>query len=247
MAFEELRVFPRGEKDDKETVDAMLLRLAVKLAEALMDNPNMNAEDGANVLLDGLVKTRIGSSVKPPAQLMAPDVRAALGDKIVWWGIEHGDWGTGDEEDAATVVELDAFVNGSLAALVGPSVGGERREVEAEGGEEKEGKEGGGGDSSIQNLTCGDEGGKLLADKREWIKEMMVVETLKEFAKCVGRNLDECKLMDGVEFDEKGHITKIEWSKKGLNGNLNKFKDWAKRMPRLQVLDLRDNRDLKGT
>jgi hypothetical protein len=121
--------------------------------------------------------------------------------------------------------------------------------LEAEGGEEKEGKEGGGGDSSIQNLTCGDDGGKLLADKREWIEKMMVVETLKEFAKCVGLNLDECELMDGVtrEFGKKGHITKIEWSDKGLNGNLDKFKDLATRMPRLQVLDLSRNRDLKGT
>ena len=49
------------------------------------------------------------------------------------------------------------------------------------------------------------------------------------------------------EFGEKGHITKIEWMNKSLNGNLDKFKDLAKRMPRLQVLNLSDNRDLKGT
>jgi hypothetical protein len=242
-------VFPRGEKDDKEKVDAMLLRLAVELAEALMDNPNMKAEDGANVLLDGLVKTRIvGSSVKPPAQLMAPDVRATLGDKIVRWGIEHDDWGMGDEEKAANVVEFDAFVNRSLTALVGPSVEGEGGGVEAGGGEEKEEKEGKGGDSSIQNVTYGVDGGEILADKREWIEKVMVVETLKDFAKCVGLNLDEHELMDGVEFDEKGHITKNGWSKKALNGNLDKFvEDLAARMPRLQVLDLSQNSALKGT
>ena len=75
---------------------------------------------------------------------------------------------------------------------------------------------------------------------------MMVVETLKEFAKCVGLNLDEYELMDGVEFDEKGHITKIEWGGKSLNGNLDKFKDLATRMPRLQALDLSENKALKG-
>jgi hypothetical protein len=170
-----------------------------------------------------------------------------LGDRIVRWGIEHGDWGTDDEEKAAKVVAFDDFLNGSLAALVGPSVEGQRGEGEAEGGEEKEGKEGGGGDSSIQNLTCGVDGGKLLAEKREWIEKMMVMETLKEFAKCVGLNLDECELMDGVEFDKKGQITKIEWKKKSLNGNLDKFQDLATRMPRLQVLDLNGNSDLKGT
>jgi hypothetical protein len=76
---------------------------------------------------------------------------------------------------------------------------------------------------------------------------MMVVVTLKVFAKCVGLNLDEHDIMDGVEFDEKGQITKIEWNNKGLNGNLDKFKDLATRMPRLQVLNLRNNSDLKGT
>jgi hypothetical protein len=209
----------------------------------------MKAEDGANVLLDGLVKTRIGSSVKPPARLMTSGDREKLGDRIVRWGIEHGDWGTDDEEKAATVVAFDAFVNGSLAALVGPSVEGERGEVEAGGGEEKEGKDGVGGcDSSIQNLTCGVDGGKLLADKREWIKKMMVVVTLKDFAKCVGLSAD-ADVMDGVtrEFGEKGHITKMEWKKRSLNGNLDKFTDLATRMPRLQVLDLSENRDLKGT
>jgi hypothetical protein len=99
----------------------------------------------------------------------------------------------------------------------------------------------------IQNLTCGDDGGKLLADQREWIEKMMVVETLKDFAKCVGLPDDEYDIMDGVEFDEKGQITKIEWKKKGLNGNLDKFEDLATRMPRLQVLNLNGNSDLKGT
>ena len=75
-----------------------------------------------------------------------------------------------------------------------------------------------------------------------------MVETLKEFAKCVGLNLDEYELMDGVtrEFGEKGHITKIEWAKKGLSGNLDKFTDLATRMPRLQVLNLGGNSALKG-
>jgi hypothetical protein len=72
--------------------------------------------------------------------------REMLGDRIVRWGIEHGDWGTDDEEKAepATVAAFGVFLNGSLTALVGPSAEGERGEVEAEGGEEKEGKEGGG-------------------------------------------------------------------------------------------------------
>jgi hypothetical protein len=173
-----------------------------------------------------------------------------LGDRIVRWGIEHGDWGTDDKEMAATGEAGDALGTGARAALVGPSAEGESGDGETEGGEEKEGKEGGGGDSGIQNITCGDDGGKLLADKREWIKEMMVVETLMEFAKCVGLNLDEYELMDGVtrEFGEKGHITKIKWSAgKGLSGNLDKFTDLATRMPRLQVLDLSQNSALKGT
>jgi hypothetical protein len=122
--------------------------------------------------------------------------------------------------------------------------------VEA-GGEEKEEGKGGEGktDSGIQNVACGVDGGGILADKRKWIKDMMVVETLKDFAKCVGLNLDEHELMDGVtrEFGEKGQFTKIEWSGKGLNGNLDKFTDLARRMPRLQVLDLSRNSALKGT
>ena len=76
---------------------------------------------------------------------------------------------------------------------------------------------------------------------------MMVVETLNDFAKCVGLNLDESDIMDGVEFDEKGQITKIEWKKKGLNGNLDKFENLARRMPRLQVLILGWNEALAGT
>ena len=75
---------------------------------------------------------------------------------------------------------------------------------------------------------------------------MMVVETLKVFAKCVGLNLDEYDIMDGVEFGEKGQIAKIEWDRKSLNGNLDKFKDLATRMPRLQALDLSENKALKG-
>jgi hypothetical protein len=116
------------------------------------------------------------------------------------------------------------------------------------GGEQEEEKDGKCDNNIIQSVTCGDDGGKLLADTREWIKEMMVVETLKDFAICVGLSVD-ANVMDGVtrEFGEKGGITKIEWKKKSLNGNLDKFEDLAKRMPRLQVLNLNDNSDLKGT
>jgi hypothetical protein len=76
---------------------------------------------------------------------------------------------------------------------------------------------------------------------------MMVVVTLKEFAKCVGLSVD-ANVMEGVtrEFGEKGHITKIDWRQKSLNGNLGKFQDLATRMPRLQVLNLGGNNDLKG-
>ena len=71
--------------------------------------------------------------------------------------------------------------------------------------------------------------------------------TLKVFAKCVGLNLDEYDVMDGVEFGEEGQITKIEWESKGLSGNLDKFTNLAGRMPQLQVLDLSQNDNLKGT
>ena len=211
-----------------------------------MDNPNLKAEDGVVVLLDGLVKTRVGSSVKPPAQLMTPDVRAALGDRIVRWGIEHGDWGTDDEEKEKHVFGFDAFVNGLFATLVGCGAeGGGAKTGGREGGKEvvTEGK----GDSSIQNITCGVEGETRLKEKRTWVKEVMVVETLKDFAKCVGLSVD-ADVMDGVtrEFGEKGQITKIKWNKR-LNGNLDKFTDLAGRMPRLQVLDLKYNEVLKGT
>ena len=105
------------------------------------------AEDGVDVLLDGLVKTRVGSSVKSPAQLMAADVRATLGDRIVRWGIEHGDWGTGDEEKEKRVVEMDAFIHGPLATLVGCGAdASDAAVVEAKegggGGQEEEEKEG---------------------------------------------------------------------------------------------------------
>ena len=150
MAFDELRAFPHdeggvadrddasegGESKATEEMDSAQ-HAAVELANALLDNPNLKAEDGVDVLLDGLVKTRVGSSVKPPVQLMTSGDREMLGDRIVRWGIEHGDWGTDDEEKAATVVAFDAFVNGSLAALVGPSVEEQRGEAEAEGDQMK--------------------------------------------------------------------------------------------------------------
>jgi hypothetical protein len=261
MAFDELRAFPHDDggvanRDASEGGEGKVTegemgpaQHAVDLAGALMNNPNLKAEDGVVVLLDGLVKTRVGSSVKPPAQLMTPDVRAALGDRIVRWGIEHGDWGTCDEEKVAMVAKFDVFVNGSLKTLVGSSMKGEGGGVEAGGEEEKEAKEEKGKtDSSIQNVTCGDTGGKHLENTREWIKGVMVVETLKDFAKIVGLSVD-AEAMEGVtrEFGEKGQITKIRWKGKNLNGNLDKLTDFlAKRMPRLQVLDLGENDALKG-
>jgi hypothetical protein len=248
MAFEELRVFPRGEKDDKEKVDAMLLRHAVKLAEALMDNPNMKAEDGANVLLDGLVKTRIGSSVKPPALLMAPDVRATLGDRIVRWGIEHGDWGTGEEEKEKHVVEMDAFIIGPLATLVGCGTDTAVEAKEGEGGEQKEEKKGKCDNNIIQSVKCGDGGRDDMTKAKEWTAAKMVAVTLKEFAVCVGlAGGAGGNIKSGVEFDEEGHITKIDWTVKNLNGNLDRLGDVLKRMPRLQVLNLSGNSALTGT
>jgi hypothetical protein len=269
MAFDELRAFPHDEgvvadRDDAseggeckatEEMDSAQ-HAAVELANALLDNPNLKAKDGVDVLLDGLVKTRVGSSVKPPAQLMAADVRATLGDRIVRWGIEHGDWGSDDAEKEERVVEIDMFINGPLATLVGCGAdtadaavveakegGGEEQEDEEE---EKEGKCA--NNNIIQSVKCGEGGRDDMTKAREWTAKNMVVVTLKEFAKCVGlAGGAGGDIKDGVEFDEEGHITKIEWKAKNLNGNLSTLGDVLKRMPRLQVLDLRHNRGFKGT
>jgi hypothetical protein len=228
---------------------------AVALADALLDNPTLKAEDGVNVLLDGLVKNRVGSSVKPPAQLMAPDVRATLGDRIVRWGIKHGDWGTNDAEKEKHIVELDAFVNGPLATLVGCAADAADTSsvVEAkEGGgeEQEEEKEGKCDNNMIQSVACGEGGRDDITKARERIATKMVVVTLKEFAECVGlAGGAGGDIKDGVEFDEEGQITKIDWKKKNLNGNLegDRLGDVLKRMPRLRVLDLRGNEALTGT
>ena len=87
-----------------------------------------------------------------------------------------------------------------------------------------------------------------MTKARELIATKMVVVTLKEFAVCVGlAGGADGDMKSGVKFEEEGQITKIEWKKKSLNGNLDKFQDLATRMPRLQVLDLNGNSDLKGT
>jgi hypothetical protein len=249
MAFDELRAFPHDEESvDKE---AKAAQRAVDLACALLDNPNLKAEDGVNVLLDGLVKNRVGSSVKPPAQLMAPDVRATLGDNIVTWGIEHGDWGRDEEEKEKRVVEMDAFVNGPLATLVGCGAdAADAAVVEAKeggGGEQEEEKEGKCDNNIIQSVACGDGGRDDMTKAREWIATKMVVVTLKEFALCVGLTGGaDGDIKDGVEFDKEGYITKIDWKRKNLNRNLDRLGDVLKRMPRLQVLDLGENKGLTG-
>jgi hypothetical protein len=219
----------------------------------LLDNPNLKAKGGVNVLLDGLVKNRVGSSVKPPAQLMAPDVRATLGDRIVRWGIEHGDWGTDDAEKEKRIVALDAFVNGPLATLVGCGADAAYAAVvEAKegggGGEQEEEMEGKCDNNIIQSVKCGDGGREDMTKARELIATKMVVVTLKEFAVCVGlAGGADGDIKDGVVFDEEGHITKINWHGKNLNGNLDRLGDVLKRMPRLQVLDLSGNKALTGT
>ena len=100
----------------------------------------------------------------------------------------------------------------------------------------------------IQSVECGDGGRDDMTKMREWIATKMVVVTLKEFAECVGlAGGAGGDIKDGVEFDEEGHITKIDWTRKNLNGNLSTLGDVLKRMPRLQVLDLSYNEALTGT
>jgi hypothetical protein len=155
-----------------------------------------------------------------------------LGDRIVQWGIKQ--WGDEGKREKH-VVAFEAFVNGSLAMLVGCGV---------EAGEEKKGNS----ENSDQSITCGGEGERCLADARDWIAKKMVVETLKDFAKCVGlEGGADGDSRAGVEFDGEGQITKIEWAEKNLNGNLDRLGDLAERMPRLLVLDLSGSQGLTGT
>ena len=87
-----------------------------------------------------------------------------------------------------------------------------------------------------------------MTKAREWIATKMVAVTLKKFAVCVGlAGGADGDIKDGVKFDEEGHITKIDWTAKNLNGNLSTLGDVLKRMPRLQVLDLSRNEALTGT
>jgi hypothetical protein len=91
----------------------------------------------------------------------------------------------------------------------------------------------------------------------EWITAKIATVALKKFAECVGlAGGAGGDIKDGVEFDEEGHITKINWrgfragadQQKNLNGNLSTLGDVLKRMmPRLQVLDLSVNKALTGT
>jgi hypothetical protein len=118
---------------------------------------------------------------------------------------------------------------------------------EGGGGEQEEEKEGKCDNNIIQSVKCGEGGRDDMTKAREWIATKMVAVTLKEFAVCVGlADGADGDIKDGVEFDEEGHITKIDWKEKNLNGNLDHFKDLARRMPRLQALDLSDNFALKG-
>jgi hypothetical protein len=150
-------------------------------------------------------------------------------------------------------VELDAFVNGPLATLVGCGAdAADAAVVEAKeggGGEQEEEKEGKCDNNIIQSVVaCGDGGRDDMTKAREWIATKMVVVTLKEFAVCVGlAGGAGGDIKDGVEFDEEGHITKIDWKEKNLNGNLSTLGDVVKRMPRLRVLDLSNNDALTGS
>jgi hypothetical protein len=73
----------------------------------------------------------------------------------------------------------------------------------------------------------------------------VAVATLRDFAKCVGLAADK-NVEEGVECDERGQITKIQWKRKNLNGNLDMLGDELERMPRLQLLDLEGNNSLTG-
>jgi hypothetical protein len=110
-----------------------------------------------------------------------------------------------------------------------------------EAGEEKKGNS----ENSDQSIACGVEGERCLAKARKWITKKMVVETLKDFAKCVGLAADK-NVERGVEFDGEGKIKKIKWKERKLNGNLDMLGDVLVRMPRLQLLDLSVNFSLTG-
>ena len=86
-----------------------------------------------------------------------------------------------------------------------------------------------------------------MKEARKWIEKNMVIEVLKEFAVCVGFTVADKYIEEGVEFDGDGQITKIAWSGKEMNGNLDRLGDMLKKkMPRLLVLDLSQNGALKG-
>jgi hypothetical protein len=243
MAFDELRAFPHDEASvlNRDVTERnFTAQRAVELVETLLNNSHLKVESAVAVLRGGLVRTR-GSSMKSPAQLMEPRMRTALGDRIVQWGIEHK-WWARDDEKCAKVAAFAKFVNGpcGLATLVGCGTDG--KEVD-EDEEKKKGKD----DASTQSITCGDAGRDDLFEARKWITRKMVIETLKDFAKCVGLP-GGVDMMEGVEFDEEGEIIHIEWGKKDLKGNLNTLGELMKsRMPRLQVLDLNGNEALAGT
>jgi hypothetical protein len=130
MAFEELRAFPHDESSifsgcsllhDQRSVRARknvkiyVPNLVVKLAEALLENTSLKPEDGVNILLNGLVKERVGSA--PAVKDMDKGVRTELGDRIVQWGIAHAEWGK-DEEERGANKEFGVFLNTPLAALI---------------------------------------------------------------------------------------------------------------------------------
>jgi hypothetical protein len=105
--------------------------------------------------------------------------------------------------------------------------------------------ENGSEDAAILFPWCGVKGKERIVEARERVRKGRVFQTLKDFAVAVGLTGGaDGDVMDGVTFDEEGEITKIEWVKKGLNGDLSKFDDLRGRMPRLEVLDLKDNTDL---
>ena len=223
MAFEELRAFPR---DNGEGANIDTVQLAVNLADALLKNTQLKPEDGADVLFHGLVERRVGSAVAAVEE-MDEYTRANLGDRIVKWGIEHPHWGMDVKEQLTNNKEFGAFVDGPLATL-----------IEIENGSE---------DAAILFPWCGVKGKERIVEARGRVRKGVVSQTLKEFAAAVGLlGGADGDVMDGVTFDEEGEITKIEWVKKGLNGDLSKFDDLGGRMPRLEVLDLADNENLVG-
>ena len=96
-------------------------------------------------------------------------------------------------------------------------------------------------------MWCGVDGKKRLVQARERGRRGMIIQILREFAAAVGLlSGADGDVKDGVTFDEKGGIIKIEWANKGLNGDLDKFEDLRGRLPKLEVLDLEGSADLDG-